>query len=275
MAIKGKGKTKSRPPARAPRPAPVVRKPPFFARRWVQVAIALVAGAGLVVVVVWATNGLRATDAEDAAAAKESSVRRVLQQWQTTVDGALASVAPSTASGAPVVVLPSLTASVDTLSSGKASDKDVTTAQDTADTAVKLIDEAVATLEGVDVPGLIRDQGLDTTAANYVLNSRTRMVEGLDLYGRVAAMVKAATAEGADPAVSQALVAEAAKLVPIAKQVFDEGHTDYTSALASAGLLQPTGGMSPGGLSPGGLPPGGLSPGGLSPGGAQPGVPST
>ncbi len=270
MAIKGKGKTKSRPPARAPRPAPVVRKPPFFARRWVQVTGALLAGAGIVIVVVWATNGLRATDAEEAAAAKESGARRVLQQWQTTVDGALASVAPSTASGAPVVVLPSLTASVDTLSSGKASSKDVTTAQETADTAVKLIDEAVATLDGVDVPGLIRDQGLDMTAANYVLNSRTRMVEGLELYGRVAAMIKAATAEGTDPAVAEALVTEAAKLVPIAKRVFDEGHTDYTDALGTAGLLQPTSG-----LSPGGLPPGGLSPGGLSPGGAQPGVPST
>ena len=45
MAIKGKGKTKSRPPARAPRPAPVVRKPPFFARRWVQVVAALVSFA--------------------------------------------------------------------------------------------------------------------------------------------------------------------------------------------------------------------------------------
>ena len=43
MAIKGKGKTRSRPPARAPRPIPVVVKPPFFRRRWVQVVGAFLA----------------------------------------------------------------------------------------------------------------------------------------------------------------------------------------------------------------------------------------
>ena len=252
MAIKGKGKTKSRPAARAPRPAPVVRKPPFFTRRWVQLVGALLAGAGIVVVVVWATNGLRANDADEASAAKEASARRVIQQWQTTVEGALARVAPSSGGAAPVVVLPSLSASVDTLSSGKEDRQ----AQETATTAVDLLDEAIATLEGVDLPTLIRDQGLDTTTANYVLDSKARMVEALKLHGQVAAMIKKATAEGADPPTAEALVAEAAKLLPVAGQIFDEGHTDYNEALASVELLQPT----TGGLSPGSIPPGGIQP---------------
>ena len=262
MAIKGKGRTKSRPTPRAPRQAPVVRKPPFLVRRWVQVVAALLAGGAIVTLVVWATNGLRADDRQQAQAAKDAAARRVIQQWQTTVEGALAKVGSSQGLGS-ITVLPTLTTSVDTLAKGDP-DKN---AQDTADTAVSITDEAVKTLQGVDLPKLITDnEGLDVATTNYVLNSKARMVDGLQLYGRAAAMVKAATAEGVDPDVSVALIDQAKQLLPVAKQVFDEGYTDYTQALGSVGLLQPTAGAG-GGLS-------GLSPG-LSPNGGGASVPST
>jgi hypothetical protein len=237
VAIKGKGRTKSRPPARAPRPAPVVRRPPFFARRWVQVVGAMLAGMGIVTIVVWATNGLRVDNAAKARDATAANVRRVVQEWQTTVDGALSKGGLGTTGGGPgqITILPSLSTSVTTLASGSKDPK----AGDTATTAVSLVDEGVKTLQGVDLPGMIRDKGLDLAMTNYLLNSKARMIDGLQLYGRVAAEVKAAV-EAKDPALTAALVKEANALLPIATQVFNEGYTDYTEALARAGLLQPT-----------------------------------
>jgi hypothetical protein len=234
VAIKGKGKTKSRPAARPPRPTPVVRKPPFFVRRWVQVVGALLAGMAIVTVVVWATNGLRVDDAAKARDARAAGVRRVVQQWQTTVDGALSKGLGTTGGGVgQITILPSLSTSVATLAKG---DKDPK-AGDTATTAVKLVGDGVGTLQNVNLPDIIRNQGLDLATTNYLLNSKARMVEGLQLYGRVAAQVQAASQ--ADLAVADALIKEANALLPIATQVFNEGYSDYTEALARAGLLQP------------------------------------
>jgi hypothetical protein len=244
VAIKGKGKTKSRPPARAPRPAPVVRRPPFFARRWVQVMGALLAGMGIVTIVVWATNGLRTDDAAKAREASAANVRRVVQEWQTTVDGTLSKGLGSSGGGTgQIVILPTLSTSVATLAKG---DKDPK-AGDTADSAVSLVSDGVTALQNVDLPTMIRDKGLDLAMTNYLLNSKARMIDGLQLYGRVAAEVKAAVA--ADPAVAAELVKEANALLPIATQVFNEGYSDYTEALARAGLLQPTAGTGLSGLS--------------------------
>jgi hypothetical protein len=235
VAIKGKGKTKSRPAARPPRPTPVVRTPPFFARRWVQVVGALLVGMGIVMVVVWATNGLRVDDAAKARDARAAGVRRVVQQWQTTVDGALSKGLGTTGGGVgQITILPSLSASVATLAKGDEDPK----AGDTATTAVKLVGDGVSTLQNVTLPDIIRNQGLDLATTNYLLNSKARMVEGLQLYGRVAAQVQAAT-QADDPAVADALIKEANALLPIATQVFNEGYSDYTEALARAGLLQP------------------------------------
>jgi hypothetical protein len=242
MAIKGKGRTRSRPATRAPRPAPVARKPPFFLRRWVQLVGALLAGAGLVMVVVWATNGLRSSDAAAAADAKEANGRRFVQEWKTTVEGALAKIGTPGQGPGEVTVLPALTASVDALAKGRP-DRG---AQDTAAEAQTLADEAVRTLQGVDLPTIIREnEGLDVATTNYLLNSKTRMVEALQLYGRVASIVAGATADGVDPGGADTLAAEAEALLPIAKQIFDEGYMDYSQALAEYELLTPTPGIPP------------------------------
>ena len=248
MAIKGKGRTKSRPPARAPRPAPVVRKPPFFLRRWVQVVGAMLAGAGIVLIAVWVTNGLRSDDAAKTRDANAASARQVVQEWQTTVEGVLSKGLGSSGGGAgQVVILPSLSASVTTLAKGDEDKK----AGDTADTAVSLVEDGVTTLQGVDLPTIITEhEGVDLALTNYLLNSKARMIDGLQLYGRIAAQVKAAAAAD-DAAVAAALIEEANALLPIATQVFNEGYTDYTEALARVGLLQPSSGLSGTGLSGG------------------------
>lgn len=241
MAIKGKGRTKSRPPARAPRPAPVVRTPPFFARRWVQVVGALLVGMGIVTTVVWATNGLRESDAAADRDERAADARRAVQEWQTTVDSTMAKGVGSSGSvPGQITILPSLTASVGSLAKGDEDKK----AGETATTATALVEDAVTTLQNVDLPKLITDhQGIDVVLTNYLLNSKARMVEGLQLYGRVAAQVQAAV-EAEDPALADALIAEAEALLPIATTVFDEGYADYSEALNRAGLVQPTPGLS-------------------------------
>jgi hypothetical protein len=191
---------------------------------------------GIVTVVVWATNGLRVDDGAKARDARAAGVRRVVQQWQTTVDGTLSKGLGTTGGGVgQITILPSLSTSVATLAKG---DKDPK-AGDTATTAVKLVGDGVGTLQSVNLPDIIRNQGLDLATTNYLLNSKARMVEGLQLYGRVAAQVQAATQAG-DPAVADALIKEANALLPVATQVFNEGYSDYTEALARAGLLQPS-----------------------------------
>jgi len=259
MAIKGKGKTKSRPAARPPRPAPVVRRPPFFLRRWVQVVLALIAGAGIVILVVWATNGLRSNDAADAAAARDAAARRVVQEWQTTVDGALSGVGPAPASGlGQYTVEQPLTDALATLGTPKQDPK----AHETADAAATALDTATTALQGVDLSKLITaNEGVDLATTTYLLNSQARMVDGLQLYGRVAAMVSDATAEDVDPAVADALTEQANKLAPVAKGVFDEGYSDFTSAKGSVGLLQSTPGQLPGGVQIPGQPGGAVQPG--------------
>jgi hypothetical protein len=240
MAIKGKGKTKSRPAARAPRPAPVVRKPPFFVRRWVQVVAAVLLGMGIVMVVVWATNGVRRADADETRTAAEANARRAVAQWQSTVDGVISKIAPGTGAGSgSVTVLPELSASVEALSKGEQDRK----AQDTATAAIDLTQDAATTLDGVDLPTLIRDnEGLDLASTNYVLNSKARMLDGIDLYAQVAKLVKAAATTD-DDAVTQASIDEAKALLPIAQRVFSQGYSDYTEALAGVGLLQPGAGL--------------------------------
>ena len=163
----------------------------------------------------------------------------MIQEWQTTVEGALATVGSAEAGAGQFTVQPALAAAVDALGKGEPT-KDT---RQTADAASSAMSEAAKTLEGVDLPTLIRDRGLDVATANYVLNSRARMLNGLELYERVAAIVDAATAEDVDPALVEALSVQATELLPLAQRVFDEGYTDYTSALASVGLLQPTPGL--------------------------------
>jgi hypothetical protein len=239
MAIKGKGRTKSRPAARAPRPAPVVRRPPFFVRRWVQFVGGVLLGVGAVMVVVWATNGARSNDADEARTADEATARRVVQEWQATVDGVISKIGSPGSGPGSVTVFPALSASVETLANG---DQD-RTAQDTATTAIGLADEAATTLGGVDLPALIRDNGLDLATTNYLLNSKARMLDGVDLYAQVAKTVRTALTTD-DPAVADASIDEAKALLPIAKRIFDGGYSDYTEALAKVGLLQPGAGLS-------------------------------
>jgi len=241
MAIKGKSRAKSkpRPVARAPRPVPVDVKPPFFLRRWVQVSLACVAGIGAMVVLVWATNGVREQDRTKELARTRESARRVVQEWQTTVDSALATFGPAQAGGAPPTLFPDLSAAIDATSNGKPPQGLEKVASDARDLASTTSD----TLDGVELSSLIANKGLNAEEAIWVLDSQKRMSFGFKLYGQVAALMgDAATAPAAE---QEHLASRASDLAQLAVDAFQDGYENYVNALASVGLF--TGGTPAGG----------------------------
>jgi hypothetical protein len=240
MAIKGKTKAKSkpRPVAKAPRPVPVNVKPPFFLRRWVQVALAFVAGVGAMVVLIWATNGVREENKTTEAAQKRESARRVVQEWQTTVESTLAPFGPPAANGAPPVPFPEFTAAIDATAKGHPPDDLDTVASDAGDLAASSAED----LEQVDLPSLISGKGLRAEEAIWVLDSQKRMAFAFKLYEQAAAlMVDAADVPEAEQV---QLAKHAAEVAKLAEAAFQDGYQSYTNALASVGLFN--GGAPPG-----------------------------
>ena len=241
MAIKGKTRAKSKPKpvARAPKAVPVNVKPPFFLRRWVQVSLALVAGIGSMVVLIWATNGMRDDDRSKEAAQKRESARRVVQEWQTTVDAALVVFGPAGSGGAPPLLFPELAAAIDATSKGKPPKGLDAVATDAVDVATSTADD----LDQVDLPTLITGKGLVAKEAIWVLDSQKRMVFALKLYGEAATLLS--DAAGAAEEDQTRLARRAGALAELAVEAFADGYQNYQFALTSVGLF--TGATPPGG----------------------------
>ncbi len=231
MAIKGKGKTKSRPPARAPRREPVEVKPPFFLRRRVQVIGAFLAGIMVMVLGTWVTNGLRQQNADDQAKADASKQRSAGLAWQSTVEtalGAIGTIAP----GAPPTILPTVGTTIAAIQKGKVPPDAAKTLQQAQDDAKGAIDA----ISKVKLADEIRDKGFTVGEVNYFLNSQARIVEALQLYSRAASVATiAADASGGTQA---ALADEAASIQATADQILQEGWSDYQQALFASGISQ-------------------------------------
>jgi hypothetical protein len=233
MAIKGKtrAKSKPKPPARAPRPVPVNVKPPFFLRRWVQVSLAFVAGVGCMVVLIWATNGVRDENRSKETARTRETARRVVQEWQTTVEASLAAFGPAGAGGAPPTPFPELDVAVDATSRGHPPDDLGSIAADAADLASSTADD----LDNVDLASLIGDKGLNASEAIWVLDSQERISFAFKLYGQAAKLAAdAAEASGQDQVQLANRVADLSALAVLA---FQDGYQNYQNALASVGLF--------------------------------------
>jgi hypothetical protein len=231
MAIKGKGKTKSRPPARAPRREPVEVKPPFFLRRRVQVIGAFLAGIMVMVLGTWVTNGLRQQNAADQAKADASKQRSAGLAWQSTVEtsiGAIGTIAP----GAPPTILPAVGTTIAAIQKGKVPPDAAKTLQQAQDEAKSAIDA----ISKVKLADQVRDKGFTVAEVNYFLNSQTRIVEALQLYSRAAGV--AAIAADASGHTQPALADEAASIQATADQILQEGWSDYQQALFASGISQ-------------------------------------
>ena len=249
MAIKGKGKTKSRPPARAPRRAPVEVPTPFGQRRWVQLTAALLVGAGLVWFLIWLTNGIRQNDLHDREAAAQVERRRAAQPWKDLVESELPKVGTLGAAGVPPSVATELTPVIDALAGGKG-DGDVTAIEGLDERLTEVAD----TLEGYALAEQVRERGFDAGEVGALLDSRSGLVAALRTYASATKLtLGAAELSERDRA---AILDEAEALSEIANATLADAWSDYLIGMTAAGLAPTTPAPDLGGLGAG-LPVGG------------------
>jgi len=231
MAIKGKGKTRARQVARAPRRVPIEVKPPLFMRRPIQASLAFVAGILVMMLVVWVTNGLRQQRAQDQAKGDAATRRSATLGWQREVEGALGKVGTLTPGGPPSL-LPAIGSTIGALQKGRLP----AGAAEALRTAREDASGAIDPLRKFALTDAVRSKGFDKGEVNYFLNSQKRLVEALQLYRQAAAL--AAAAAGVQGKLRTALADQAAAIQASGDQILQEGWADYQQALFAGGISQ-------------------------------------
>lgn len=230
MAIKGKGKTRPRRAPRPPRHQPVQVKAAFFTRRWVQVTGAFVLGFLAMIFLVWVTNGLREQSRIDRSREREAAelqrTRGVVQDWAGVVDAEVGAIGQVTGPGIPPTLLPAASAAID----GVAAGDDVRGAAGTLDEAASDLATAIETLDAYELPDRIANKGFDITQTNYLLNSKTKLLEGLRSY-RDAVVIAERALSGGD-----GLGRIAAELRDRALTLFAAGWRDLEQVKQSVGI---------------------------------------
>jgi|SRR6202795_2009077 hypothetical protein len=238
MAIKGKGRTKTKQVARAPRREPVPVKAPFFSRRWVQVLCGTLAGAAVILLAVWVFHGLHQNDVN--AKLRAAAVTRLAggKKWQTTVVPAIeTSIATPSQSGGAPNMFTGLNAVTTALKDGKKAPKNST---DVIKSALQGANTATTALAGFDMNKAITGQGFSPEGAAAMAVSQQLMVEALKLYTQSAQLTKQAlAASGAD---IKTFAKTAESIRQSADSLFASGWSDYQAALLASGIA--TGGPS-------------------------------
>lgn len=239
MAIKGKGRTRSRQVTRAPRREVVEVRRPILSRRWFQILSAFVVGILAMMFWVWVTNGLRESSLSERTrtdeAARLERTRRVVQAWQAVVVAEVGTIGTITP-GMPPALLPEAAAVIDRRASGKASPE----AAGVLNEAERALSDAISTLEGYQLPEEIRGKGFRLADTNYLLNSKSKMVDGLKLYVRSVDLAGKAVDTAGKPGERLAVIAT--RLRDQAQALFSDGFTDLDQARAGVGLSEPLGG---------------------------------
>lgn len=236
MTIKGKGKTKTRQVARAPRRAPVEVPKPLYERTWVRVVAALLLGAVSVMLVVWITNSLRTSSRESDEAAERELRQDALSTLRTEYEAALGTVGAIQDPIGPVLA-PQVREAADALAKGKESP---VPAEELTQVATDLGDAAAA-LEGFDLPSAIRDQGFDAGQTEALISSRNQLVAALrDMEQAATILVVAVDTD--DPDAAADLAVSSTALADTSDALAREGWRVYRNALVEAGLVGSLGG---------------------------------
>jgi hypothetical protein len=250
VAIKGKGKTKSRPQARAPRRAPVEVPTPILRRRWVQLTAALLLGAGIVWFLIWLTNGIRQSGEEEREAAAQVERRRAVQGWKELVEAQLATVGTLGAAGAPPTVATELGPAVEELAEG---DGDVAALEDLEER----LSSAAGELEAFELGPAIRGKGFDVGEASALTDSQERLAAALRIYAAAARVAVAVAAAEVPQADREAVLDEARVLSDLAGSTLADAWSAYVIGLQAAGLTPADAGAGIPGLDTPGVPIGG------------------
>ena len=228
MAIKGKGRTKARPAARAPRREAVPVPVPWARRRWVQMLAVFLAGLLVFWGGIWLTNGLRDQDRESEQAQQSLEKRRAGTAWQSLVETQVGKVGQIEL-GTPPVVFPEVRSTLGDLAEG------------TPEDAASTLREAAAQARGIanavqdyDLAGSLTGKGFDKGEALRFLSARDELVAAMAIY-REAALLGAVAAK-LDPDVRGPVLGRAQSLVAQAESALARFETNHIEALSAAGI---------------------------------------
>jgi hypothetical protein len=229
MAIKGKGKSKPRSAAKAPRRAPVAVPAPFARRRWVQVTAAFVLGLGLFWLGIWVTNGLRDQDAQAANDAQLQQQVTALQRWQSQVETEIGPIAPLQDP-----LPPTLAADAKSAAASLAKGKEPTESPESLTTQADQLSAAADALEKFDLAGAVSGKGFGD-GANTIIVSKVELVEALRLYSEATSLTVAAF--DAPEAEAKAMAEHATGVMESADRLLNDAWRGYQLMLGSVGLV--------------------------------------
>jgi hypothetical protein len=238
MAIKGKarsrggkGVARSRKPVFVPVRVPILRRRGF----WIGVLVVLALGsaAGIAYGLAHEASARRADELQ-------ARLATTMRTYQSKVDPILAGIG-STQPPAGFSAMTSLGTTLDGLQKGTTSSNDAVGAAKSDSSQAQ---DAATGLDAIDVPKLAGGKGFSVEFVNYLINSKTRFVEALNLYQRVASLIQtAAKAEGPTRA---SILDSAQGVLDTANKVFGDGYDDYVQAQVDAGTFVPTFASGPG-----------------------------
>jgi hypothetical protein len=228
MAIKGKGRTKTKQPVRAPRRGPVPVPVPFVRRRGVQALAAFLAGLLVFWGGVWLTNGLRAQDRTTHAEEQDLLRRRAGANWKALIETEVGTIG-TVQEGSPPVVLPDVRTTLTGLADRSPADA-VGTLQDAAAGAK----EVSGAIESYDLSSSLTGKGFDTGQVLRFLSARDELLSSLTLIREAALLgVAAARLDVADRA---GVLDRAQSLLTEADAAMARFQTHHIEALSAAGI---------------------------------------
>jgi hypothetical protein len=228
MAIKGKGKTRARPTARAPRREAVPVPVPWARRRWVQVLAAFLAGLLVFWGAIWLTNGLRDQDRAEQQDQQAIEKRRAGTAWQSLIQTQVGAVG-QVELGAPPVVFPQVRSTLGDLADG--------TPKDAADTLQEAANQAKGIANAIldyDLAGSVSGKGFDKGEVLRYLSARDELATAMTLY-REAALL-GVVASKLDPADRGGVLGRAQSLVAQAEAALGRFEAHQIEALSAAGI---------------------------------------
>jgi len=246
LAIKGKGRARSRRVIAAPpRPQLVVRKPPLWRRRWVRVVVVLIVLAGIGTGV---TISVRRSHARHFKSKEVAGIEAYAAKLRATFPADRENVPPDL-----VVFFPNLSSDLDKLAKGTLKPADATTEASTVSTSAQATASAITALTqkvssmipssftvtgvsdgtGGSKPGNIVARGATQDIVNEAQYLMSQAFQVWTEAGNLMTQAAAAT----DPTVLKALVNSATKLDQRASDLFDRGYQKILAIENALGIV--------------------------------------
>jgi hypothetical protein len=228
MAIKGKGKTKSKQVSRAPRHEPVAVTKPFAQRGWVRGLVFFMCGVLVLSITWWAYEGIDKQQNASKAADAQAQQHEAVNAWKANLEGALSSVGQVQGGASPQIATDVGTAITNL---GKKQDPGVTADQLT--TEADNLEKAAKTLAAFKLTDTIENHGFDATETDLITTIQPEITAGLRSLA-VAARLTAMAIQ--DPADAEALLEDAKTANTSGQDLIERGWSSYTNIATLAGL---------------------------------------